>query len=66
MLGIWWPTLFHGANAYVKMCDEYQRYKAPNVKDKMPLILMIGARAFTEWDIDFIRPINPTAKYTQS
>lgn len=59
--GIWWPTLSHDADEYVRRCEECQRTKAPIRKDEMPLRLMMGTRAFAKWGIDFVGPINPRA-----
>ena len=37
MSGIWWPTLFQDAHAYVKACNECQRFKNPIKSENMPL-----------------------------
>ncbi|MCO5574366.1 hypothetical protein L7F22_028149 [Adiantum nelumboides] len=59
--GIWWPTLFMDAEEFVKRCDDCQRTKTPRGRDDMPLRLMMGARAFAKWGIDFVGPIAPPA-----
>ena len=61
MSGIWWPTLFQDAHAYVKACDEFQRFKKPIRNNNMPLRPLMGARAFAKWGIDFVGPIDPPA-----
>lgn len=58
-IGIWWPTWNLDAEVYVKSCDECQRTKSPITRDNMPLRPMMGARAFANWGIDFVGPINP-------
>ena len=63
--GLWWPTLFHNASKYVKRCDDCQRTSAPVRKDNMPLLPMMGARAFAKWGIDFVGPIHPPTYKTQ-
>ncbi|MCO5557534.1 hypothetical protein L7F22_011100 [Adiantum nelumboides] len=35
--GYWWPTLFKDASLFAKGCDECQRYKTTQQKDRMPL-----------------------------
>ncbi|MCO5580788.1 hypothetical protein L7F22_034659 [Adiantum nelumboides] len=60
--GIWWPTLFMGAEEFVKRCDECQRTKTPRGRDDMPLRPMMGARAFAKWEIDFVGPCPPAYK----
>ena len=35
--GLWWPTLFGDAIAFVKHCDQCQRSKPPILSDEMPL-----------------------------
>ena len=64
--GIWWPTLFHDAEAFVKRCEECQRSKVPNMFDRMPLRPMISTRAFAKWGLDFVGPIKPPAKGTHA
>ena len=46
---LWWPTLFQDTHAYVKACDECQRFKKPIRTDNMPLQPLMGARAFVKW-----------------
>ena len=64
--GLWWPTLFQDAAIYVKGCDVCQRTKAPSRRDEMPLRLMMGARAFAKWGIDFVGPIHLTTMHTHA
>ena len=66
MTGLWWPTLFQDTHAYVKACDECQRFKKPIRTDNMPLQPLMGARAFAKWDIDFVGPIDPPAYRTHA
>ena len=64
--GLWWPTLFHDSNEYVKRCDECQRVKPPISSDQMPLRPMLATRAFAKWGIDFVGPIKPPARHTHA
>ena len=64
--GIWWPTIFHDAEAFVKRCEECQRTKVPNMFDKMPLRPIISTRAFAKWGLDFVGPIKPPARHTHA
>ncbi|MCO5579092.1 hypothetical protein L7F22_032944 [Adiantum nelumboides] len=57
--GIWWPTLFMDAKEFVKRCDDCQGTKTPRGRDDMPLRPMMGAGAFTKWEIDFVGSIAP-------
>ena len=66
MSRIWWLTLFQNAHAYVKTCDECQRFKKPIKLDNMPLPPLMGTRAFAKWGIDFVGPIDPPAYRTQA
>ena len=64
--GLWWPTLFHDANEYIKHCDDCQQYKASIRRDEIPLRPMMGARAFAKWGVDFVGPIDPPAARTHA
>ncbi|MCO5568771.1 hypothetical protein L7F22_022471 [Adiantum nelumboides] len=59
--GIWWSTLFMDTEEYVKRCADYQKTKTPRGRLDIPLRLMMGARAFAKWSIDFVGPIAPPA-----
>lgn len=61
---IWWPTLLHNANEYVKQCDECQRTKPSITAANMPLRLMLVVRAFSKRGINFVGPIKPPARHT--
>ena len=64
--GIWWPTLFHdaeafvkrltNAEAFVKRCEVCQQSKVPNMFDRMPLRPMLSTCAFVKWGLDFVKP----------
>ena len=66
MSGTWWPTLFQDARAYVKTCDKCQRFKKPIRLDNMPLLPLMGAKAFAKWGIGFVGPIDPPTYRTQA
>ena len=64
--GLWWPTLFGDAIAFVKHCDQCQRSKPPISSDEMPLRPVMATRAFAKWGIDFVGPIKPPARHTHA
>ncbi|WP_139158387.1 integrase, partial [Enterobacter cloacae complex sp. GF14B] len=64
--GYWWPTLFKDASLFAKGCDECQRYKITQQKDRMPLHPVKVTQPFEKWGLDFVGPISPAARSTQS
>ncbi|MCO5595571.1 hypothetical protein L7F22_049616 [Adiantum nelumboides] len=64
--GYWWPTLFKDASLFAKGCDECQRYKTTQRKDRMPLHPIKVTQPFQKWGLDFVGPISSAARNTQS
>ncbi|MCO5597252.1 hypothetical protein L7F22_051328 [Adiantum nelumboides] len=64
--GYWWPTLFKDASLFAKGCDECQRYKTTQQKDRMPLHPIKVTQPFQKWGLDFVGPISSAARNTQS
>ncbi|MCO5595618.1 hypothetical protein L7F22_049663 [Adiantum nelumboides] len=64
--GYWWPTLFKDASVFAKGYDECQRYKTTQRKDRMPLHPTKVTQPFQKWGLDFVGPISPAARNTQS
>ncbi|MCO5547027.1 hypothetical protein L7F22_000468 [Adiantum nelumboides] len=62
----WWPTLFKDASLFAKGCDECQRYKITQRKDRMLLHPIKVTQPFQKWDLNFVGPISPAARNTQS
>ncbi|MCO5600411.1 hypothetical protein L7F22_054523 [Adiantum nelumboides] len=64
--GYWWPTLFKDASLFAKGCDECQRYKTTQRKNRMPLHPIKVTQPFQKWGLDFVGPISSAARNTQS
>ncbi|MCO5606432.1 hypothetical protein L7F22_060620 [Adiantum nelumboides] len=64
--GYWWLTLFKDASHFPKGCDECQRYKTTQRKDRMLLHPIKVTQPFEKWGLDFVGPISPAAYNTQS
>jgi hypothetical protein len=64
--GLWWETIFKDAKAYARSCDVCQRVGKMSCRDELPLQLVKALQAFEKWPVDFIGPINPTAKHSKS
>ena len=60
--GIWWPTLFHDAEAFVKRCEVCQRSKVPNMFDRMPLQPMLSTQAFAKLGLNLLGQSNRQLK----
>ena len=66
LTGYWWPTLFKDCALFVRGCDECQRCSKPGKQDFMPLHPVTVNKPFEKWGLDFIGPINPTARGSQA
>jgi transposase InsO family protein len=64
--GLWWATLFKDAKVYARSCDVCQRVGKPSRRDELPLQPVRALHAFEKWAVDFIGPINPTAKHSKA
>jgi hypothetical protein len=64
--GLWWDTLFKDAKAYARSCDTCQRVGKPSCRDELPLHPVRALQAFEKWVVDFIGPINPSAKHSKA
>jgi hypothetical protein len=65
-VGLWWPTLFKDAKAYARACDVFQRVGKPSRRDELPLHPVRALQAFKKWVVDFIGPINPSARHSKA
>ena len=54
--GFFWPSLFKGIYAYVRVCDCCQRMGNLSRKNDMPLNFILEVEIFDVWGIDFMGP----------
>ncbi|XP_075079983.1 uncharacterized protein LOC142165301 [Nicotiana tabacum] len=54
--GLYWPTLFKDAHAWVKSCDECQRTGNISRRHEMPMTTIQEVEVFDLWGIDFMGP----------
>ncbi|XP_075111637.1 uncharacterized protein LOC142181892 [Nicotiana tabacum] len=54
--GLYWPTLFKDAHAWVKSCDECQRMGNISRRHEMPMTTIQEVEVFDMWGIDFMGP----------
>ncbi|XP_075099437.1 uncharacterized protein LOC107759525 [Nicotiana tabacum] len=54
--GLYWPTLFKDAHAWVKSCDECQRTGNISRRHEMPMTTIQEVEVFNMWGIDFMGP----------
>ncbi|XP_075096336.1 uncharacterized protein LOC142174442 [Nicotiana tabacum] len=55
-LGLYWPTMFKDAHAWVKRCDESERTGNISRRHEMPMTTIQEVEVFDMWGIDFIGP----------
>ncbi|KAL3690616.1 hypothetical protein R1sor_016925 [Riccia sorocarpa] len=63
--GYWWPTVSRDVRAFVRSCDECQRYGKPGQSHRMTLTPIITVRPFQKWAIDYMGPFNPPFAITR-
>jgi len=66
LVGLWWATLFKDEKAYARSGDVCQHVGNSSCRDEMPLQPVRDLQAFKKWTVDFIGPINPTAKHSKA
>ena len=54
--GLYWPTLFKDAHAFVAACDRCQRTGNISRRNEMPLNNILEVEIFDVWGIDFMGP----------
>ena len=54
--GYYWPTIQGDAKAYVKVCDQYQRFSNIPRQPSVYLIPMMAPWPFAQWDLDILGP----------
>ena len=54
--GYYWPTVKADAKAYVKVCDQCQRFINVPRQPSEYLTLMMAPWPFTQWDLDILGP----------
>ncbi|XP_070015699.1 uncharacterized protein [Nicotiana sylvestris] len=58
--GLFWPTLFEDAHAFVKKCDQCRRTGTITRRHEMPLNNILEVELFDVWGIDFIGTFPPS------
>ncbi|KAL1210703.1 putative mitochondrial protein [Cardamine amara subsp. amara] len=58
--GVWWPTMFRDAHAFVSRCDTCQRRGKISKRHDMPHNFILDIEVFDCWGIDFMGPF-PTS-----
>ncbi|XP_075080426.1 uncharacterized protein LOC142165935 [Nicotiana tabacum] len=58
--GLFCPTLFKDAHAFVKKCDQCQRTGTITRRHEMPLNNILEVELFDVWEIDFMGPFIPS------
>lgn len=64
--GYCWPTMHRNTYKYIQSCDPCQRVGKPTATSKWLLTPILPLAPFEKWGIDFIGPISPAAKNSQS
>eukprot|EP00257_Ricinus_communis_P022754 XP_015582576.1 uncharacterized protein K02A2.6-like [Ricinus communis] len=54
--GLYWPTIFSDARAFVQVCNACQRSSSISTRDEMPQTSIQAVEIFDVWGIDFIGP----------
>lgn len=66
VVGVWWPTLFEDMDKWVKTYNVCQRAGKPSQQHFMPMQLIMAQAPFDKWGLDFVGPISPPNKCTNT
>jgi hypothetical protein len=64
--GLWWAMLFKDSKECARYWETFQILGNMSHRDELPLQQVRALQAFEKWVIDFIGPINPSAKHSKS